>query len=59
MSIEDIYADTVKYTKYLEALLKKYTVLDDLDLEHIRGKFIKPTTNVANDWLKEHIKNES
>lgn len=51
-NIYEIYADTIKYAKHLEALLTLHNVVDDELLKDIRKLYIKPATNVAKDWLE-------
>lgn len=47
------YGEVVEYAKHLESLLKAYTVVDDEVLSKIRKKHLKPSTNVAKEWLGE------
>lgn len=50
-NIYEIYAETIEYTKHLEDLLKEFVGNDSI--KEIRKQYIKPDTNVAEEWLKE------
>lgn len=53
MKLEDMYIDVVSYAKHLENLLLLQSYVDEKLLRDMRKEFIKPSTNVAKDWLEE------
>lgn len=51
--IYEIYGQTVQYAMRLEEILKTNEIIDEATLAVLRREYIKPVTNIAQDWLEE------